>query len=360
MIFYDHIKAIARNTSGTSNPTVWTQLTWPRYANTEIPSTSATAFNSKYFPSLKIKDATTWIDLGNILTQKINTSIAGKWDFSKSLEVGEILSVGDDVRSRQSILLYSGSATLDDVKASVSDKNVGFYQVVNSSGTFKIGYRVADKTKSPTSYFELNATATTPTLWINASCTIGTTNVNRALNVYGAMWGYSLTTTGAIACDSLSVTSNASITGDASITGAASVGTNLSIGGEITAVDAIACSGKCEAEYFNATSDKRAKENLNLVTTSALDLIKKVQLYTFSYKHDSEHKTNLGLMAQDLIDERINDFSFVSNAEASGENGDFMSIKESKLVYLLIKAVQEQQEEIEQLRLQIQNLGGKK
>lgn len=112
--------------------------------------------------------------------------------------------------------------------------------------------------------------------------------------------------------------------------------------------------GECQATSFNATSDIRAKENISPLMINALDIVNNMSLYSFNFK-DTKEKS-IGVIAQDLLDIDIQGFSFVANKDATGLNGDYMSVKESKLVYLLLKAIQEQQEEIEDLKLQIQAL----
>lgn len=109
--------------------------------------------------------------------------------------------------------------------------------------------------------------------------------------------------------------------------------------------------GYCQADYFNATSDIRAKENIKAFDQHALDIINKLHTYTYTYKN-SQNKS-YGIMAQDILDVNINGFSFVENAAATGANGDYMSIRESKLVYLLIEGMKEQQAEIESLKKEI-------
>ena len=109
--------------------------------------------------------------------------------------------------------------------------------------------------------------------------------------------------------------------------------------------------GKCQAIYFNATSDQRAKTDLKPLSINALDLIKRVQLYSFKYK-DSD-LPSIGILAQDVKDVNIEGFDLVDNKEASGVDMDYMSIHESKLIYILWKAIQEQQKEIEKLKAQI-------
>lgn len=111
---------------------------------------------------------------------------------------------------------------------------------------------------------------------------------------------------------------------------------------------------KVEALYFNATSDKRAKENLCVYTDSALDIINRVQVYTFNYRHHD--KRTVGLLAQDLLDYKLNGVCLVDNIDATGVDNDYMTINESKLVYVLWKAIQEQQVLINQLTERIKKL----
>ena len=114
------------------------------------------------------------------------------------------------------------------------------------------------------------------------------------------------------------------------------VGTNLKV------------ENRTESKFFNATSDYRAKKDFKLLDINALELIKKVQLYSFKYKESNQ--PSIGIIAQDVQDININGFELVDNKEASGANFDYMSIHESKLVYILWKAIQEQQKEIEELK----------
>jgi hypothetical protein len=113
--------------------------------------------------------------------------------------------------------------------------------------------------------------------------------------------------------------------------------------------------GYVKAPFFNATSDRRAKENIRKSDFSALSIVNSLPIYTFNYK-DSD-KPSIGVIAQEAAKFSVDDFSLVENIEATGENNDYMSIKESKLIYILWKAIQEQQEEIEKLKSQLR--GGK-
>ena len=111
---------------------------------------------------------------------------------------------------------------------------------------------------------------------------------------------------------------------------------------------------KCEALYFNARCDKRAKENITPATFSGLDLINKLPIYTFNYKDKTDVMP--GILAQDLLEVQPEELNLVDNITATGENGDYMSIKESKLIFVLMQAIKEQQAQIEDLKAQIKNL----
>ena len=94
--------------------------------------------------------------------------------------------------------------------------------------------------------------------------------------------------------------------------------------------------GSCNALYFNATSDIRAKTKVQHASFKALNIVKSLPVYTFNYKETGS--PSIGLIAQDAAKISFgSDFSLVNNETASGENGDYMTIKESKLIYILWK-----------------------
>lgn len=114
----------------------------------------------------------------------------------------------------------------------------------------------------------------------------------------------------------------------------------------------------CNALYFNATSDIRAKTKVQHASFKALNIVKSLPVYTFNYKETGSPA--IGLIAQDAAKISFgSDFSLVNNENASGENGDYMTIKESKLIYILWKAIQEQQEQINYLTSLVKDLSKK-
>ena len=119
----------------------------------------------------------------------------------------------------------------------------------------------------------------------------------------------------------------------------------------------IKCDGQIQAVSFNATSDKRAKTNIKrLDQEKALDIVNKLPVYSFNYKKDNT--PSIGVLAQEaaIYDGAIPNFSLVNNEQATGENGDYQTVKESKLVYILWAAIQEQSRQINQLKSQLKEL----
>ena len=102
------------------------------------------------------------------------------------------------------------------------------------------------------------------------------------------------------------------------------------------------------APFFNASSDRRLKTNINAIEDSVLPLIVSTPVYTFNYK---KHPTVpvIGIMAQDVLNKNINDFNLVKES-----SGGYYEIKESKMIYILWKAVQEQQKQIEALQARLE------
>ena len=111
-------------------------------------------------------------------------------------------------------------------------------------------------------------------------------------------------------------------------------------------------SGSLYATYFYGTSDRRLKENIKDLDLNCLDLVNNINLREFSWKADEEHKPTIGAIAQELRQVLPEKYvhEFIGGKETDDE---YLSINDSKLVYLLIGAIQEQQKEIESLKAKI-------
>ena len=111
-------------------------------------------------------------------------------------------------------------------------------------------------------------------------------------------------------------------------------------------------SGNLYAHAFYAASDRRLKENIKDLDLNCLDLVNNINLREFSWKADEEHKPVIGAIAQELRQVLPEKYvhEFIGGQETDDE---YLSINDSKLVYLLIGAIQEQQKEIESLKAKI-------
>lgn len=134
-------------------------------------------------------------------------------------------------------------------------------------------------------------------------------------------------------------TSRATFEAGISVTGSATFGNGISVTQDIATFGAgISVTGTAEATTFNASSDKRLKENIidYKPEKSILDLpIKKFDFI-------DGPKNQIGCIAQDLKEicpEIVNE----------NEKG-YLSIQESKLVYLLLDEVKKLKNEVEKLK----------
>ena len=101
---------------------------------------------------------------------------------------------------------------------------------------------------------------------------------------------------------------------------------------------------------YNTSSDYRLKENVNY-EFNALDRVAQLKPARFNFIADADTTVD-GFLAHEVQD-------IVPEAISGVKDGEQMQgIDQSKLVPLLTKAIQEQQEQIEELKQEIQNLKG--
>lgn len=188
-------------------------------------------------------------------------------------------------------------------------------------------------------------------------------NSQAELNLYGATKTYlqagSDATSITLTSTTVDTTTTSIITHKAKEHNFSSGYVTIGNGGNATKEDySLYIQNSCNALYFNATSDIRAKTKVQHASFKALNIVKSLPVYTFNYKETGS--PSIGLIAQDAAKISFgSDFSLVNNETASGENGDYMTIKESKLIYVLWKAIQEQQEQINYLTSLVKDLSKK-
>ena len=99
-------------------------------------------------------------------------------------------------------------------------------------------------------------------------------------------------------------------------------------------------SGEVTSGTFNATSDKRLKENIEVYNCdkSLLNL----PIYTFNFKSDEGKVEHVGCLAQELQE--------ICPEIVHEDEDEYLSIEETKLVYLLIQEVKKLKERILKLK----------
>ena len=98
-------------------------------------------------------------------------------------------------------------------------------------------------------------------------------------------------------------------------------------------------------------SDERMKKDISNATAQ-LDNIKKLQLKTFRYKEQEDSEpTNLGVVAQDIQ----SDFPTLVTEQGEGDEAR-LGVKEQQIMWMAVKAIQEQQDIIEDLKSRIEAL----
>lgn len=93
------------------------------------------------------------------------------------------------------------------------------------------------------------------------------------------------------------------------------------------------------AKTFYATSDKRLKENIKKSSIDCTSLINKLNIKEYNFKNDEKKQKNVGIIAQDLLDilpDDLKGFYLSQNSEG------FYSVNDSKFVYILAGAFQEE------------------
>lgn len=321
-VFYKWIKgcqpsAKLENTKDKTDAGLWTYLEWGNSNNSNTPGDADSISSTRTYmmPHLKVRlgkdddlSGEDVQDLGYILTNKMPRPL-----LNMDMVMNHALYLTD--------ISFSGEAGKDDAAATLPELHSWIQQtgtdfIINSSGTFK--------------------------LKAGTSITIADVAIYTASNISFSK--------AAEFSETLKVTGTTELTGKTTIKNKLELDTNED-SDSIKTKGGISATKECSALYFNATSDKRAKENIQPANYNAIDLINKLPVYIYNYKNNTETVT--GILAQDLLEAQPKELDLVSNTNASGENNDYMSIKNDKLMFVLLKAIQEQQEQIEELKNKI-------
>lgn len=124
------------------------------------------------------------------------------------------------------------------------------------------------------------------------------------------------------------------------------VSRNISASGKITAGGVITAGDKITAPSFYATSDERLKKNINLSDIDYFNLIEKLRLVTYNWKNENNAALQHGVVAQEL--EKALPEELISHF-VNKDDQEYLSVNDSKLVYIALGALQKQIEINKQL-----------
>lgn len=105
---------------------------------------------------------------------------------------------------------------------------------------------------------------------------------------------------------------------------------------------------------YNTTSDKRLKNIIGTTQKGLMDLMK-IRVYDYSFKSDADKKVETGFMAQELYDIFPQAVSKPAENNEPVEKNPWM-VDYGRVTPLIIKAVQEQQQMIDDLKKQNEKL----
>ena len=125
-------------------------------------------------------------------------------------------------------------------------------------------------------------------------------------------------------------------------------GTNNVARAEITTAGVFNCANDVAA--FGTLSDITLKENIEVIQ-NPLDKVKQIRGVNFSYKKDGRKST--GLIAQEL--EKVLPNAIFTTHEI-GDDKEIKAIRYGNVVGLLVEAIKEQQEQIEELKAKLEEV----
>lgn len=93
------------------------------------------------------------------------------------------------------------------------------------------------------------------------------------------------------------------------------------------------------ASSYTATSDRRLKENIKDTEINAIDLINRIKIKEFNFISDETKSNTIGCIAQELREVLPDNLKSIVRGEETEDS--YLGIDNDKLIYILIKAVQE-------------------
>ena len=111
------------------------------------------------------------------------------------------------------------------------------------------------------------------------------------------------------------------------------------------------------ANAWTSVSDEKLKENISEIS-NALDIIKDKRCTRFNYVDDSEKRKTVGFIAQDWVDDLPEIVNVSKGLDVDDENDtdEYFGLEYQGVIPVLTKAIQEQQQLIEDLKSRIETL----
>ncbi len=270
-----------------------------------------TKSDGKFYPILSIRNfamgpQNSDTSYGELELSSCNLVLNG---IGTGIKTGEILILGEptggglyfrDINAQKMLLTIIPETSFKEASISVLD-NIYFGRNNNGSNSFQIGYN---------------------------------NNDNYCL----------FTDEGYVSCNTIYTRGSATIHGDIDIYGTANIGYNKESPHGATVWGDLSVNGGVYADDF--ISDKRVKEDIKNSTKKALDIIKQIKHKQFKMKENGKYY-DVGYIAQEM--EKI-DTNFVSKREKTKDLEERYYINLLPILATATKAIQEQQEQIEQLQ----------
>lgn len=332
-IFYNKIKGCSTDTTGSGDKDLWSILKWGAVPE-GLSTTAIENFRIDFIPSLEVhgssNEDTAKYNFGHFLVTGPTPPSASKYDKGQSY-YGQYIYTDLCFGNKDSKLYVEHIEGLE-----TKNKTISFNECVNITiDTLTVqgdtvSFVMKDKSKLPKEFYKINISPTSTSL---------TSNIQ------------ALTFNNITSC-SFSQEDNKTNTYPFKFKG------DVKMDGDTLVTGSLKANSKVEALYFNATSDSRAKTILGKVP-NALSTIVNTPIYEYFYTDDAKKTELIGILAQDLL-KNGDEFHIVNNQSATGVNGDFMTIKEDRLIFVLWKALQELTEEVKELRNEVNELRGGK
>lgn len=114
------------------------------------------------------------------------------------------------------------------------------------------------------------------------------------------------------------------------------------------------------ANAWTAVSDERLKENISEIS-NALDIIKDKRCTRFNYADDSDKRKTVGFIAQDWVDDLPEVVNVSKGLDVDDENDtdEYFGLEYQGIIPVITKAIQEQQQIIEDLKSQNESLAAR-